>query len=441
MNGWWALALVVPAAAGLLAGDALGAHRALRVPGTLRESAEKLIRHAAGVGFSPSVPAQGAVRAADAATDLERLRYWWEEEWRRSDGERRHLAALLAGLTEGILLVDRYARVLLSNEVARGLWPRLRPLVRGAGALELFGEPGLDRALSEALAGGGPRQVDMERPGPPRRFYRVRILPLAGTGGGPSPAEADSPAASALVVVQDTTDHHAVEQLRRDFVANVSHELQTPLTSVRGYAETLREAGLSPAERRRFTARILQEADRMAALVRDLLALAQLEAPRWVGSEAVDLEALAREVAASQAPFAAERGVALRVEGSAALVSGRPDELRRAVDNLVRNAVAYTAPGGRVAVRVAQDAASARVEVEDTGVGIPADALPRIFERFYRVDPGRSRETGGTGLGLAIVKHTAEGHGGRVEVRSRPGQGSTFTLILPARGHAAGASD
>lgn len=437
MNGWWGVGLAAAALAAFLAGDAVGVRRGLRVPGTLRESAEKLIRQAAALGFSAATPRAGALRPDEAAVDIERLRLWWDEEWRRSEEERRRLSAVLSGLTEGILLVDRYARVLLSNDVAAALWPRLRPLVRGPLQLELFGDPELDVALSEALGRAEARQVDIERPGPPRRFFRVRVLPVGGGAPAASKAVPAGEAAGALIVVQDTTEHHAVEQVRRDFVANVSHELQTPLTSVRGYAETLREGGLSPDERRRFTGRILQEAERMAALVRDLLALAQLEAPRWAATEPVPLERIAREVAASLSRFAAERSVSLRVEADLAVVSGRADELRRAVDNLVRNALAYTAAGGRVVVRVQRRGDQATVAVEDSGVGIPPEVLPRIFERFYRVDRGRSRETGGTGLGLAIVKHTAEGHGGHVEVESEPGKGSTFTLVLPAAHHTA----
>ncbi len=432
MNGWWGVGLAAVSLGAFVAGDAVGLRRGLRIPGTLREAAEKLIRQATEVGFSTSAPRAGAMRPEDAALDVERLRFWWDEEWRRSEEERRRLSAVLSGLTEGILLVDRYARVLLSNDVAAALWPRLRPLVRGPMQLELFGDPTLDAALSEALWRAEARQVDIDRPGPPRRFFRVRVLPVGGAGRAESKAAPAGEATGALIVVQDVTEHHGVEQVRRDFVANVSHELQTPLTSVRGYAETLRESGLSPDERRCFTGRILQEADRMAALVRDLLALAQLESPRWAATEPVHLERIAREVAASLSPFAAERSVALSVEGGVAVVSGRADELRRAVDNLVRNALAYTAAGGRVVIRVQRRGDQATVAVEDTGVGIPPEALPRIFERFYRVDRGRSRETGGTGLGLAIVKHTAENHGGHVEVESEPGKGSRFTLVLPA---------
>ncbi len=421
MSGWAALGLGGAALLGGLAGAALQAH--LGGP-ALRRAAAALIAYAETLGFAPS----GSVRPQEAGLDLERFRLWLQGEWARSEAERGRLSEVLAGLTEGLLLVGAGGEVLLCNDVAAGLWPRLRQALGGRG-LGLAAEPALEGALRAAFQSGELQRADIERPGPPRRSYRLRVLPLPAERADGGRREAPA----ALVVVQDITEHRAAEQMRRDFVANVSHELQTPLTSVRGYAETLRDLELSPEEHTRFADRILTEAERMAALVRDLLALAQIEAPRWVGSEPVRLGELAQETAAALAAFARERGVELVVEEGEAVVEGRPDELRRALENLVRNGLAYTPAGGRVTVRALRRGSEAIVEVEDTGVGIPAEALGRIFERFYRVDRGRSRDTGGTGLGLAIVKHTAEGHHGHVDVRSEPGRGSTFTLVLPAR--------
>ena len=444
MSPWWALAAALPAVAGYLLGEAAGHRAARRIPGSLREGAQRLLWRAAALGFplGASAPAPGAperaVAPGDAAGELERFRFWLDEHWRRSEEERRRLAAVLAGLTEGIVLLDRYGRVLLTNDVARGLWPQLSPRLRGRYHIELFQDAACDRALSEALASGEARQAELALAGPPARHFRLRALPIrADQAPTLSPAAAEprgTGAAGVLVVVEDVTRQKAVDQIRRDFVANVSHELQTPLTSVRGYAETLLgEEGLAAPERARFLGHILREADRMAGLVRDLLALAQLEAPRWADSEPVDLAALARAVASSEEARAGERGLRLQVEAGAPplLVSGRPEELRRALANLVQNAIAYTAPGGDVRISVERRGGEAAVSVADTGAGIAAEALPRVFERFYRVDRGRSRETGGTGLGLAIVKHTAEGHGGRIEVESQVGRGSRFTLLLP----------
>jgi two-component system phosphate regulon sensor histidine kinase PhoR len=430
----WALLVAVGVGlAGWTAGGWAAARRAARAGGRLREAARRLLDRARALGFEAHTPLGGEAEALPA--ELERFRFWLDEQWRRSEEERRRLAAVLEGLTEGIVLLDRYGRVLLANPVAQALWPRLAPRLHGRHQIELFQDAACDRALSEAMASGRPREAEITRPGPPRRHWRVRVLPL-GPHQAPelqvAPPPPEEGAAGALVVLQDITQERALERTRRDFVANVSHELQTPLTSVRGYAETLLREDLTPEQRRRFLGHILREADRMAALVRDLLALAELEAPRWVQATPVRMDELAREVAAAEGGFAQQRRVDLRVEAEPAVVLGRAEELRRAVDNLVRNALAYTPAGGRVQVRVRRVGAEVHLEVEDTGIGIPAEHLPRIFERFYRVDRGRSRETGGTGLGLAIVKHTAEGHGGQVRVSSTVGQGSTFVLVLPA---------
>ena len=398
--------------------------RARLAQGTaLRQPVRALLDQAAELGFARR---DARAPGGGLTADLDRFRAWFTAEWRRSEEERRRMAAVMQGLTEGIVLLDGSGRVLLANDTAERLWPQLH--AQGRHQRELFQDERLDAALAEALNTGQSQAADLDPPGPQRRHWRVRILPLE-----PAPGAGET-GSGALVVVQDVTSQRISDQIRRDFVANVSHELQTPLTSVRGYAETLADEELSPDERRRFTAHILREAERMAALVRDLLALAQLEAPRWAPATPVHLEELVREVVAQEGVYALERGVALEIlPGDDAAVSGRVEELRRALQNLVRNALTYTPASGRVRIRVERRDGMAAVSVEDTGIGIPAEALPRVFERFYRVDPGRSRDTGGTGLGLAIVKHTAEGHGGRVEVRSTPGEGSTFMLLLPAR--------
>ena len=415
------LAAVVAAVLGLAVGYGAGEFRGRRLAAAalaLREPARALLEAARPLGFRAGAPLPGTPGAL--AGELRRFGEWFGAEWRRSEEERRRMGAVMQGLTEGIVLLDREGNVLLANDAAGRLWPQLA--APGRHQHDLFQDERLDKALAQALVAGQPQAADISLPGPPRRHLRVRILPL-------DPA----PAAGNLVVVQDVTSQRASDQIRRDFVANVSHELQTPLTSVRGYAETLADESLTPEEHRRFTEHILREAERMAMLVRDLLALAQLEAPRWAPVTPVSLGDLAAEVVSQEASFADERGVALQRLPGDAVVPGRAEELRRALQNLVRNALAYTPAGGRVIIRVVRQGAMAAVSVEDTGMGIPAPSLPRIFERFYRVDPGRSRDTGGTGLGLAIVKHTAEGHGGRVEVQSTLGKGSTFTLLLPVR--------
>ena len=231
------------------------------------------------------------------------------------------------------------------------------------------------------------------------------------------------------------TESLRLAQIRKDFVANVSHELKTPLTAIRGYAETLEDGALAKPELAlRFVRSILEQCERLSNLLRDLLTLSRLESHPAPAREAVDLAKSARRALEILAPQARARevGIALSTEDGLPVVLGDGGELERLLLNLIENAVKYNRPGGEVEVRLSAEGSEVLLEVQDTGIGIPADALDRIFERFYRVDKGRSRNQGGTGLGLSIVKHAARSHGGRVEVDSRLGKGSVFRVRLPS---------
>ena len=258
----------------------------------------------------------------------------------------------------------------------------------------------------------------------------------------------------AVVVARDVTHSARIDEMRRDFVANVSHELKTPLSAIRGLAETLRDGALEDSTAAaRFTERILAQCRRLQELLDDLLALSRLEAAdREVEPEPVDLPAVARRAVETVQEAASARGVEMILRGSdqrLPRVLGERESLERLLLNLLDNAVKYNRPGGRVevALGVVRDDGrdEAVLEVSDTGIGIAQDDLPRIFERFYRVDKGRARDgrdQGGTGLGLAIVKHIAHSYGGRVEVESEPEVGTTFRVRLPlARGADRGGTD
>jgi two-component system phosphate regulon sensor histidine kinase PhoR len=387
----------------------------------LREAAEALLRRGRPlVGLAP------LQRHApeDLAFALEELGESWARSWQTSREEQRRLQSVLSGLVDGVLLLDRGGRVLLANAAAEAIWPRLTGRLLGMNQIALFHDPDLDAALARARGSGDPETVVHVLAGPPRRYLEVRILPARDEEGS----------AGALLVLRDVTLRHAVDQMRRDFVANVSHELQTPLTTIRGFAETLVDEPEPPAaDRRRFAGMILREAQRMTDLVRDLLELARLEAEAWrPAPEPVDLGEVAADVCERAQARAQARGLTLvRSAQGPAVVAGQADELRRALDNLVANAIAYTPAGGRIEVRTGSDPRGVYAAVSDTGIGIPAAEHTRIFERFYRVDRGRSRESGGTGLGLAIVRHVVESHGGRILLESAPGQGSTFTCVFP----------
>jgi two-component system phosphate regulon sensor histidine kinase PhoR len=249
----------------------------------------------------------------------------------------------------------------------------------------------------------------------------------------------------ALIVLNDITRLSRLERVRKEFVANVSHELKTPVTAVKGAAETLMEGGMESVEDRdRFLALLLRQADRMNAIIEDLLLLARIEQEE--GHEAIELadgpvRAVLRAALNACSRRAEEKGISLELscpEGLRAKIN--PMLLEQAVVNLIDNAVKYSEPGRAVAVRGVEDAGQVLIEVEDQGVGIEKKHHERLFERFYRVDKARSRKMGGTGLGLAIVKHIARAHGGSVEVRSTPGEGSVFRILLRAsRGREQGA--
>jgi two-component system phosphate regulon sensor histidine kinase PhoR len=237
----------------------------------------------------------------------------------------------------------------------------------------------------------------------------------------------------AVLTFQDVTERRRVDEVRRDFVANASHELRTPLTSIRGFVEALEDGALEDAATsRRFLEKIRTHADRMAALVSDLLELSRLESgerpPQW---ERVPADEVVDEVVGGLSALARAKQIEVVTDVSVASVETDRDRLRGVLENLVENALKYTPQGGRVTVAARPEGELAVFEVADDGPGIAAEHLPRIFERFYRVDKARSRELGGTGLGLSIVKHLVESLGGAVSVSSEPGRGSRFVVRVP----------
>jgi two-component system phosphate regulon sensor histidine kinase PhoR len=239
-----------------------------------------------------------------------------------------------------------------------------------------------------------------------------------------------------LVRLRDKSEAHAAEQMRVDFVANASHELRTPLATVVGYAETLREQGeeLDPETRDRFTAIVHDEARRMQRLVEDLISLSRIEAERFsTPREALSLADLVEQVVEESRRAATKCGSDLLVEAEPDLPSvvGDPIQILQLIENLVSNALRYGRAGTPVTIRLARNGAMIRLSVSDEGEGIASEHIPRITERFYRVDPSRSRALGGTGLGMAIVKHIVERHRGRLAIESVVAQGTTFHVLLP----------
>jgi two-component system phosphate regulon sensor histidine kinase PhoR len=237
-----------------------------------------------------------------------------------------------------------------------------------------------------------------------------------------------------LLLSQDITERERSEGMRRDFVANVSHEIRTPLTVLAGFIETMTNLPLTENERKRVLSLMTQQADRMASLVSDLLTLAQLEgSPRPHADRWVSLAPVLAQVSGEAKLLSAGRHALSFPTGVDAQIAGTQNELLSAITNLVNNAVRYTPEGGRIDVtwKLLSDGAG-EIAVADTGLGIAREHIPRLTERFYRVDGSRSRDTGGTGLGLSIVKHVVQRHGGELDIQSQPGAGSTFRLLFPA---------
>jgi two-component system phosphate regulon sensor histidine kinase PhoR len=341
--------------------------------------------------------------------------------------------AILSAMEDGVLVVDHRGTVILANNaLRRGL--ELREPV-GRHYVEVVRQREVGEVLEGVLRTGARRAVEVEFRHP-RHVYAMTGVPFPGSEGAPH---------GAVLTFHDSTERRRLDQVRRDFVANASHELRTPLTSIRGFVEALEDgAAQDPPTAQRFLGKIRTHADRMAALVEDLLELSRLESgerpPLW---EEVAPAEVAEDVVASFASLAGRKELALRrVDHSAPVIVTDADRLRRILENLVENAVKYTPAGGQVEVTSAPGPnGSAVLEVCDDGPGIAAEHLPRIFERFYRVDKARSRELGGTGLGLAIVKHLAEGMGATVRVESTPGKGARFTVTVPSgEEHAGGLS-
>jgi len=331
--------------------------------------------------------------------------------------EREESQTLVESMTDGVIASDARGAIVACNAAARRLLGRSAgEVLPGLGLL--FHEKGARELVRDVLAGRDVDQREIETAG--RVLLGTgRMLPDGGT----------------LLVFRDVTALRRLELVRRDFVANVSHELKTPLTSIAGYAETLVGESEPESQTRKFAETILANARRMQQLVEDLLDLSRIESGGWRPAPQVEeLAPAAREAWAPFADRAAQRDVrfAVEVTPAAHAAAADPEALRQIFTNLFDNALRHTPAGGRITVTAAQVQEGIVITVADTGSGIPPEHLPRIFERFYRADPARSRDQGGTGLGLAIVKHLVEAHGGRVEAESPPRQGATIRFVLPA---------
>ncbi|MCG8605630.1 ATP-binding protein, partial [bacterium] len=328
-------------------------------------------------------------------------------------------------MVEGVMVTDSNNRIILINDSFRDIFQVKDPIIEKSIS-DVFRDSQLIEALDRAMTKKQDLVETIEILSPYRKYLEAHIAILGSK---------DKPRGR-LVVFHDITRLKHLENVRRDFVANVSHEIRTPVTAIKGYVETIMENGsLDKAQARSFLETILRNTDRMSKLVDDLLHLSKLESIESYESslEEINLPNVVRRVAESFEKIRQERQVQIRVDLPSSLpkIKGTMSEVETVLENLIENAIKYGADGGDIYVGAQELEDTIEVTVADRGMGIPSDDQPRIFERFYRVDKARSRVLGGTGLGLSIVKHIIQQYGGRVWVESEVGKGSEFHFTLP----------
>ena len=412
-------------ACAVAAGYAL-ARRVTRPIDELRAAAARL----AGGDTTTAVPATEVAELADLATALSRLRAQLVERGLTIGRQGTQQEAVLGSMIEGVLAVDARQRLLGINRAAADLLDVDPDESAGRLLIDVIRNPDLRRFALTAIDCRAPVEDDLVLHGPRDRTIRLRGTALrdaSGEGG-------------AVIVLNDVTEMKRLEHVRRDFVANVSHELKTPIASIKGFVETLLDGAMDdPADNSRFLGIVARQADRLAAIVDDLLALSRIEQSEGAGNlpvETVPVASILTAVTLDCGPRAADRSIRLEVDCPANLAATLNAALvEQAVINLVDNALKYSESGKTVWLSAAASEPPGPRElvlcVRDEGCGIEPIHLPRLFERFYRVDKARSRNLGGTGLGLSIVKHIVQAHTGAVSVDSEPGVGTTFTIRLP----------
>jgi two-component system phosphate regulon sensor histidine kinase PhoR len=375
--------------------------------------------------FPHSLRIETGDELAQLGTALNDMSAQLQARLRELAAEKNELAAVLASMTEGVLVVDAAGKVRLMNEAFRQQF-QIGDEAIGRTIIEAVRNVHLQEMAEQARNGGRTAGREISFLTPVERIFDVDAASLRGSDGSH---------AGTVVVFHDITRIKQLENLRKEFVANVSHELRTPLSIIKGYVETLLdEQPVEEQDAKQFLRTIEKHSRRLESLIDDLLTISALESQQTrLDLAAVSLRAIATSVIEELAAQATQKSISVSMDIGDAIppVRGDPQRLHQVFFNLLDNAVKYTAPGGRVTVTAGVKGNEVEVGVADNGPGIAAEHLPRVFERFYRVDKARSRELGGTGLGLAIVKHIVQAHGGRVWAESEIAKGSRFFFTLP----------
>ncbi len=355
----------------------------------------------------------------------EQIQAPFENRLAELEREKAFLSAILSALVESVVAVDQNARILFINAAAERLFGVDSANVNGRPLLEALRHSPLNEVFERTIARQEPLTVEITLHAPSEHVLSVQTAPVAYGEGR----------AGVLAALHDITELRKLENLRREFVANVSHELKTPLTSIKGYAETLLDGAIDdPKHNRTFLKTIQEHSNNLGRLIDDVLDLSAIEAQRVAFRfESVDVKEVVERIAKALDPMAKGKKVSIVNGLPKALPKVKADreKLAQVIMNLVENAIKFNKPEGEVRLEVEVREKELHLTVTDTGRGISAEDLPRVFERFYRGNKDRSHEIPGTGLGLAIVKHLVEAHQGIVTVQSIPGQGSTFRFSLP----------
>lgn len=422
MSAAWALTGLAAFAVCALVSMVVSAYEHSRRIAEQLESVSDAVRQMSAAGFEKGASPGTHLQIEELAISLDRTQSFLKLRLAELEASRNQLQTVLDSMVEGVIAIDSSQRVLLVNEAACRLFPIPASNSAGRPLWELVRSPQLHQWVSLALSQSQPVGGELELKAPLARVLAVRVAGLPG------------PAEGAIVVASDISQLRRLEQVRQEFVANASHELKTPLASIKACVETLLDGALGDAEVSvKFLQTVGEQTERLDKLIRDLLALTRIESEGMTTAlhpvALADIVELCVKRHRQNAERMQMRLVTIPPAESVSVVADE-ESLEQVLDNLIDNAVKYTNSGGTITVRWENRDGSCRIDIEDTGIGIPQAHLSRIFERFYRVDRARSRELGGTGLGLSIVKHLVQLMGGTVSVTSRLGKGTTFSVEL-----------